>query len=315
MKCIFEHQSKLLNLPDMKLKLILILAASSFVMASCLKSKGIIGLQDDNGSIVTEISDVNVDGSEKLTVLNANPPTESVDVITLKYYAPRANKPPGGVIHVKLVVAPASGYTMLPPGGYSLNLDQDIPSSGELVVPITINKSSLDLSQSYGMTVKIAQVSAGVISELAKQIVLTFQVKNQYDGKYNITWTNYHPTNNPGYTGSTSTIEMHTSGGNSVKMYWPLYSAYCAPAILNGGLAYFGAQEPNFTVNANNTVTVQNSYNGAVTFYTMATGFNSRYDPATKTFYVKWGYSYATPGVFDPGCREWTQTFNYTGPR
>jgi hypothetical protein len=142
-------------------------------------------------------------------------------------------------------------------------------------------------------------------------------VKNQYDGKYNITWTNYHPTSNPGYTGGTTTVEMHTSGGSSVKIYWPLYLGYYNPAILNGLLQPFGAQEPKYTVASNNSVTVQNSYLGAVTFYSMATGFNSRYDPATKTFYVKWGYGSGGPyPPFDAATsREWTQTITYTGPR
>jgi hypothetical protein len=302
----------------MKLRLILILAAaSSIVFTSCLKSKGMITtLTNDPGSIVTEIADVNTAGSEKIIVMNANPPSEAVDMITLKYYAPHENKPAGGTIHVKLAVTPASGYTTLPAAAYSLPLEYDIPASGTLTVPITINKPALDLSQSYGITVSIATVDKGVISELAKKIVVSFSVKNQYDGKYDITWTNYHPTNNPTYSGATSTVEMHTTGSNSVKIYWPLYGGYYCPALLAGNLQPFGAQEPKYTIDqTTNAVTVQNSYVGAVTFYTMAVGFNSRYDPATKTFFVKWGYSYAVPGVFDPGCREWTQTIKYTGPR
>jgi hypothetical protein len=101
-----------------------------------------------------------------------------------------------------------------------------------------------------------------------------------------------------------------------VKLYWPDAGGYANPAILSGGFSYFGSQEPEYTINpTTNAVTVQNAFVGATTFYTMAQGFNSRFDPATKAMFAKWGYSYTTPGVFDASCREWTQEFTYLRPR
>jgi hypothetical protein len=301
----------------MKLRFFLAVAGAGIMMfTSCLKAHNSTDLFNDNGSIATVIADVGPNGGSRVVVLNAAPAVETIDFITLRVYAPGNNKP-AGPVHVKLAVTSASGYDPMPASGYSLGLEYDVPvGTTGLTVPITLNKNSLDLTKNYGIQVSIASVSQGVIAENDKTMIVSFQIKNQWDGKYNITWTNYHPTSNPGYTGGTTQIELHTNGPSSCKMYWPLAGTYCAPAILGGGLGYFQIQQPNYTVNTTtNAVTVQNVDPGAVTFYTMAVGFNSRWDPATKTFYAKWGYSYAVPGVFDAGCREWNQTFVYTGPR
>jgi hypothetical protein len=211
-----------------------------------------------------------------------------------------------------LVQLPLNLYTL--PNGLTVT----IPAGKRSVfIKFGTNTINFNASNTYALGFRIASVSkAGyTISGNFGNAIAAFAAKNKYDGVYDISWTNYHPTSNPGYTGASDEIELHTSGPNSCKMFWPLVPAYCAPAVLGGGLGYFGSQSPNYTVSATNAVTVQNVFPGAVTFYTMNSGFNSRYDPATRTFYVKWGYSYAVPGVFDAACREWTQTFKYTGPR
>jgi hypothetical protein len=219
----------------------------------------------------------------------------------------------------------ANGTTFieLPLAAYSFT--DDITNltfaAGELIKSIVVHlkKDQMDLSKQYALGFTIAEVGAGgVISASKNNVLYSIGLKNQYDGVYSLTWTNYHPSSNPGYTGGTTVIQMHTSGATSCKMYWPDAGAYCAPAVLGGNLTYFGLQEPNYTVApTTNAVTVQNVAAGAVTFYSMATGFNSRYDPATKTFYVKWGYG--SGGPYPPftaaTTREWTQTFTYTGPR
>jgi hypothetical protein len=110
---------------------------------------------------------------------------------------------------------------------------------------------------------------------------------------------------------------MITTGSNTCKIYSPDFPGFYNPAILNGNFTAFGAQEPAYTVDpSTNKVTVQNAYVGAVTFYTMAAGFNSYYDPASRTYYVKWGYNYDAGGVFNAATtREWTQTIKYLRPR
>ena len=100
-------------------------------------------------------------------------------------------------------------------------------------------------------------------------------------------------------------------------MYVPDFEGYYHPWTSGGSFTAFGLQEPEYTIDpATNKVTVQNAASGAVTFYTMAPGYDSHYDPATKTIYAKFGYNYAPGPVFNPAAnREWTDTLIYVGPR
>lgn len=172
-----------------------------------------------------------------------------------------------------------------------------------------LNPSSL-----YGLGFTIITADAGGKISTQKSMVIQIGAKNAYDGVYEDTWTNYHPSANPGYTGDVTEIHMITTGADRCKMWWPLAGAFGIPSILNGSLSYFGAQEPAYIVNpATNGVTVFNTVGTVV--YTMAAGYTSYYDVPTKTFYVKFGYN-NPGGVFDPAVtREWTQKLKYTGPR
>jgi hypothetical protein len=175
---------------------------------------------------------------------------------------------------------------------------------------------ALDLGKSYAMGFSIVSADDnGHVALERKKIIVEFGVRNQWDGKYQCDWTNYHPTLNPGYTGGSEPVEMRTSGATKVKIYFPGIGGYYCPAFLSGAVSAFSGQEPEYSIAGTNAVTVQNSFPGTGTLYTMAAGYTSRYDVPTKTFYVKWGYSYAVPGVFDATCREWTQKITYLGPR
>jgi hypothetical protein len=220
------------------------------------------------------------------------------------------------------LIMPEAWYTVgsaTPKTGGAGGTYKIVLQPGEFAKQIYItvpNATLLDPSLKYALGFTITAADANGKISVNKSIVIEIGAKNAYDGLYEDTWTNYHPTSNPGYTGDKTNIELRTTGANKCKMWFNAAGAYGNPAILGGSLGYFGAQEPEYTVNtATNQVTVQNVAAGAVTFYTMAVGFNSRYDPAVKTFYVKYGYSYAVPGVWDAGCREWTIQLKYLGPR
>ena len=195
-------------------------------------------------------------------------------------------------------------FTFLP-GEFAKELYITVPDA------TLLNPSAL---YALAFTIKTADAN-GVIST-QKSVIREIGAKNAYDGIYKDEFCNYHPSANTGYTCSTTVVHMITTGATKVKMFWPDAGNFGNPSVLGGNLNYFGAQEPEYTVNtATNAVTVQNVAAGAGTFYTMAVGYNHRYDAATKTFYVKYGYSYTVPGVFDAGCREWTIKLTYTGPR
>ena len=190
-------------------------------------------------------------------------------------------------------------------------------------VALTVtNTTSLNPNNQYAVAITISAVDGGYkIADNLKNLFIIFGIKNQYDGKYNFKGQNYHPSANPNFTGFTTTVEMWTTGPNSVKIYWPAAGAFAGPSWL-GGLSYFGLQEPEITVNpSTNAITVQNTAAGAVTFYTMGMGFdnlgyNSRWVPGTKTMYFNYGYNLGPGGTFTLGTsREWIDTAIRTGPR
>jgi hypothetical protein len=313
----------------MKLRSLLIIAvAVPAMLTSCLKSNDSLGLLADPGSISTGIFDRYYYGAAKTFALNGTPAIETLDLLDIRYSAPKQK---AGAIHVVLAVdnslvtaynsANGTNYVALPANAYTfpdgLEFDFTAGNIGQHTLQMTLNKNNLNLQNAYAIGIKISSVSQGVIDDLQKSIIVTILVKNQWDGLYSLDFSNYHPSSNPNYDGATTDVEMRTTGSNKDKIYWPLAGAYAAPAVLGGGFSYFGVQEPEYTFNVNSPydVTVQNVAAGATTFYTMNPHYNSHWVPATREIFAKWGYSYVA-GDFAPGTsREWTQHFNYTGPR
>jgi len=214
--------------------------------------------------------------------------------------------------------ANSTNYVAVPLTKFSLVTDQFSlsPSERSQTVKIKIKPADVAVGEN-AIGLSIAEVNGGEISRIAGTLVVALSVKNQYDGRYRLEGAFYHPASSPGYDAFTIDVEMHTSGPNSVKMYVPDFGGYFHPGLFSGVLNAFGSQEPDYTINATtNAVTVQNSFPGATTFYTMAPGFNSRYDPAAKIIYAKFGYNYSPGPVFNPATnREWTDKLTYLGPR
>src|SRR5688572_10005386 len=183
----------------MKMKLLIIAIFSTVLISSCLKSDDPFGFNADKGSIVTEIFDRSYYGDLKVIALEAAPPTETFDLIELKMYAPRSNKPAGD-IQVVLELVPdlvtAHGLTALPAGSYTIpSLTVTIPKTGgSFKLPMTLNKALLDLSQVYGIAFKIVSVSEGVISDLSNEITIALIIKNAYHADYTVTGYFFHPS-------------------------------------------------------------------------------------------------------------------------
>jgi hypothetical protein len=304
----------------------------ALVMASCVKKDD---FYDENTSEPNRKQVVQIYGADNdinLYALNVTPTLEDFVLIEVVRY-PNSEADAKQPLTIKLNktstlitdynTANGTNYIELPLAAYTLSDDISAltfaPGQSIKQVVIHLKKDQMDLSKQYALGFTLTDAGTGaVINTSLSKVLYSIGLKNSYDGKYTITWTNYHPSQNPGYTGGTTVIELHTTGANTVKMFYPDAGGYAAPAVLASGAIAFGAQEPEYTVNpTTNAVTVQNVFPGAVTFYTMAPGYNSRYDPATRTFYAKWGYGSGGPyPPFDPATtREWTQTFTYTGPR
>jgi hypothetical protein len=311
-----NHTHKLSN---MKLKLFSIIIVASVLLSSCLKSSDPYGITKDTGSIVTEISDDSYygpgNGAIKTLALDGLPPTETVTLITLKYYSPRDLKPSGN-IHVKLAINNAAtmaiinsnGLTVMPTNTYSLAATEfDIPKGdvdGQIAVPITINKGNFDFSKQYGLGISISSVNEGIISDLGKDIVVSIQIKNAYDADYHATGYFFHPSVARSmdavkhmFTRGATRIEaqlgdlggfnfqMDVSPTNTCINWGPVGSM---PATSNGGTSSF--------MTADNPGNIDYTASGSGSNYPgvapwLSSTYNNTYDPSTKTFWMHYGYN------------------------
>jgi hypothetical protein len=105
-------------------------------------------------------------------------------------------------VNYSLVLAPAlvndyntyhaTNFLQLPATAYTLTgLTGVIPAgSNEALIKLRIDKSTLSLSNSYAIGLRLSSAD-GIINENAKNIVVTFSIKNKWDGCYKVTVNSY----------------------------------------------------------------------------------------------------------------------------
>jgi hypothetical protein len=190
-----------------------------------------------------------------------------------------------------------AGYVAMPVGAFSINsLTVTIPSGKKIsdflkiVIP---NASTLDATKIYAVGLKISSVDQGyTISGNMSKIVIAFTVKNPYDGVYQATGWFYHPTAPRAINEVKDVLTINATTSE----------VYLGDLGTAGYIAWF-IVDP-----ATNNVTITPAPGAAGGAYTMFTsglpnsnpGYtnawpggpqcNNRYDPATKTFYVRYGY-------------------------
>jgi len=307
----------------MRLKTLIAIIAAPILLASCLKSRnGLLeNLIDDPGTIVVDIYDIALEGggTDKVIALEGNPPVETLNLITLRHHSPK--KKPSKDIDATLVVdnsALPAGFIALPTGAYSIpSLTVKIPrDSGEVVVPITITKATLDPSKQYALGLRITNVSEGVISATGGYFVVKFLVKNKYDGLYRVTGTMVDLAV-ASITGKYPLeFELRSTGANTSAVFEHGTGTQIHPILSGGASSWYGSFGLNLTFDpvTNKITSVVNSYgqpsgNGRSASLD-PTGVNA-YDPVTKTIRIK--YFLLQPGstvrtTFD-------ETWVYTGPR
>ena len=274
-------------------------AGVSVLFASCLKAHNGTDLVNDKGTVSTVIADVGPTGGSTSLAVNALPATEAVDLITLKSFDPKGGS--SGTVHVKINVGNASGYDAFPASGYSLPLEYDVPIGNTgLTIPITLNKTSLDLTKNYGLEVSIASVSKGVIAENDKTMIVSFQIKNKYDGVYRLVlrhdgWAAYGIADQISATYPLD-INMITAGASSLTIdagapFYDLQPGWAGGTGSITGYTAFGATTPKFTFDATTNAltsvvnTTPDDGRGRFLFINPAVT-TSRYDPATKKIYA-----------------------------
>jgi hypothetical protein len=281
------------------------------VVFSCKKDK-------DKGFV--EISDVSTDGKVKTVSVNLMPGNVTVNAITLK------NKSSDKSVHVKLTLdstgmGAITGLKYLLPSRFTLaSLEYDVPANGAVNVPLTINPYYFTADTVYGIGFKIESVSSGDIAIDAGKIIVKFDFRNRWDGRYRVTGT-LTDFANPAVTFTEQETSLITMGPTSVYMV-PRDLGIPGYLIRNGvSLSYYGGFGPVFHFDpSNNKIT-------AVVNYYIQPASNPRtgeldpsgsnqYDPAIKAITVKFWLN--EPGLITtpPHHRvAFTNTLLYLGPR
>lgn len=185
---------------------------------------------------------------------------------------------------------------------------------------ISLNGSKWDLSRKYAMPLVITDPGGLAVSSDRGEAIALISVKNKWDGKYTITGT---MVDNASATLSGSyplEWDLVTSGPNQLIQFDNVYLGAPGHIISTGsGLSYYGSYGLviNIDPTTNKITSVTNYYgqpsgNGR-SAQLDPTGLNY-YDPATKTFYIK--YFLMQPAVVPSGPRVvFDEVWKYKGPR
>lgn len=312
-----------------QLQKIAVLALVSLVMLTgCLKDKGFE--EKKYGTEVMEVKGVAFPESVSGVSLAINSTTASqtieVSTIVLEQDG-NATSDVQVTLQVNNALVTAAGLTPLPTSAYSISggMTITIPSGQkqatiQIIVP---NASTLSATAKYGLGLTISSVSGGYnIAQNSKNLLISFSVKNQYDGIYTVIsgkvtrYTAPGAPANDALSGSlvgNPDVKLITSGPNSVTIP--------APATPNPGTIYWangqnsqvaGIDGVSVTINpSTNAVTITSAGNATLANWAgSAPGITyNRYDPATKTFYLAFRWN-PTANV-----REYEIVLKYKGPR
>lgn len=291
----------------------LILIAALAGLSGCVKDKGfednVYGLNKPDASPVgigfpESANKINVTAIESaatptilkvalVNLLSDVPAEQDISVILVQdtSIAGQYNRDPATVNPVQEFAIGSEITTSLkvtiPKGQRTAFLDVTIP-----------NSTSLDLTKTYALGLKIQSVSNGTIAANLQKVLIGVAIKNPYDGIYeNRSYT--LRSGDPNRTGFAAPYEigLATSGAYSLQS-----DALHKWADGSG----IGITFPIFTIDpATNDVTVTASG------FTIgnAPGYISRYDPANKTIYAAftWGAG--------PAARLALDTLKYLRPR
>ncbi len=288
----------------------------------CLKDKGFdnheYGINDPDGS-PAGVGFVNGTGARAKNSYGLDVGTNlKIPDIVINFDAGVA---PTKDVRITLVVDPtivtdynaANGTNtqVLPTSAYSFPLTVTIPAGQRLVsfnisIPSSIN---LNPTIEYGIGIRIASVDGGfVIARNLRNLFYAINIKNKYDGKYNLRGFHNRPGLDLPYN---VTVYMITTGPSSVAMWYlpPGPDTYAHPINGNGG-QYYGTFTSNFTFDATNKMTAWDWTPYPTTLpTTVDPAGTSRFDQVTKIIYFSGWYNN------NPGGRKFTDTLRYLGPR
>lgn len=304
----------------MKKLAVLMFAAITFAGTGCLKDKGFedhkygINDPDDSPRGVGFPLGANASNSRAVEISTTE---QTFDVVVNLLSGVAAEQDvhvhitsnPGLISTYNSSLTPAGSVQAVSSSLFNFSADVTIPkgqrfATFQVKVP---NTTSLNPNITYGIGLTIDKVDGGyTLPQNLKNLLFVISVKNKYDGKY----AEKGYFNHPSYANPfTLSVQLWTTGPNSVVLYYPPFDEFDRPFNVGGGsINRFADIAPVFTIDpVTNKVTVVN-YFSAGSALTVDPAYNNRYDPATKTIYAKYGYNAART-------RDWTDTLTYTGPR
>lgn len=301
------------------------------VMSGCLKDKGY-----DNREYQTQITEVKgvsfpeaLGGPVRSSLVSQSTPMviDGPD-ITLEQTRPASSD-----VHVTvtlnnaLVTAdPSLGLSTLPGGSFSINnLNITIPAGSSLSdeIKITLNNTgALDPTLTYGIGFTITTVDGGyTIASNKKNVIYAFTVRNKYDGIYRLkAYGNLGGNTAAPYLVSTDCayeLTLETLSADKVRMSnQPLWRStgfsdgFCNVLFdftFNSATNKVSAVQSRSECPPNAGIPVNFPATGSFPAQGVP-GYDSRYDPATKTVYVAMGLNNNPAWVV-------VDTLIYCGPR
>jgi hypothetical protein len=171
--------------------------------------------------------------------------------------------------------ANGTAYTLIDPTAYSIPSYKVTIKKGQNLssLPIIIYPDKVDLSKANAIPLKITDASGRTISQNFQSVIYAIVVKNKYDGDYHSTGYFQHPTA-PRDINRDKHLATINANTNETEF---------------GDLGTWLMQ---LTVNPDNSITFKPT-GAANTTAALIPGdpvYNNTYDPATKTYKLKYGY-------------------------
>lgn len=282
------------------------MAAGLVLLSSCVKDQdfedhvyGITDPANQPKGVLFQQSRTSADGQIQATVSSLDAVSDPQTVSTVVKIA--ADQAVSSDLHIKVTLnndlLDGTGLVAMDAANYTATLDLVIPkgekyTSLEITIP---DAASIDPGQVYGLGFTITTVDAGyTIAENSKNMVIGLAIKNAWDGTYDAEGYVYHPSAPRAYE---ETKVLQTVTANSVSCFWGDLgtSGYVAlltidPATNHVAISDYTTGIP--IVGFDNGLPTTNP--GYTPKWDHSAECNNTYDPATKTFYLRMGYSGST---------------------
>ncbi|NII27048.1 DUF1735 domain-containing protein [Pseudoflavitalea sp. X16] len=268
----------------------LAMAVLSLSMTGCLKDEGFdnneTGLKTNNKDRFVAVINAYETRGINIQAVFTTPAEEQIQAFVLSLTGPAYDKD----VQVTLAPTPAlvadhnaangTEYEVLPAAAYDLNPTVTIPAGQPYVeVSLRLKKDAVDPTKAYALGLQVASVSDPSVKlpATSKQSLLGILLRNVYDGDYLATGHFEHPTSPRDFE---TEVSLATIGVNSVSK----------------DLGDLGnTVRINLTINAGNTVSIAPGSGTSGSSATVAAiagdpVYNNTYDPATHTFWLKYGY-------------------------